>query len=485
MGLASKAARGGIVMMSGQVGKVILQMLNLIILARLLEPESFGLVAMIVALFGIGEIIRDCGLSTAAIQTKTLTQKQASNLFWANLLIGALLTLSGYLLAQLIADFYNRVELIEIAQFLSLIFLLNGAASQFKAKLNRDLKFGFLVTVELLGTLIGIGAGIYLAYSGFSYMAIVYQQIVQAFMFLLLYSLMARWKPGLPRRDEGTKQLFSFGWNLMGAQMLGYFSKNMPVVLIGYKFGATPLGYFERAMQILMMPLNQLSAPSQAVAVPILSKLQLDDEQKYNEFLVFGQNIIVHMITFGLVLIATQTERLVTLVLGPQWVELVPIFQALSIGGVFLVLGYSSYWVFLSKGITNRLLKLSLITRPLIIGITALGLLGTTTTVALCYSLGLGLSWLLGIYWLKNTGIPVRRLVVTPIAVALVYFSAAYLSHQLLAGFDMSAVEGVLYGWLVLIALLVGAYAVLPIFRRSVNQLFQLRNYLNKVKRDS
>lgn len=484
MSLAAKAARGGVVMMSGQIGKVILQMLNLIILARLLEPESFGLVAMIVALFGVGEIIRDCGLSTAAIQAKSLSQEQASNLFWANLLIGALLTLTAYFLAQTIADFYDRTELIEIAQFLSLIFLLNGAASQFKAKLNRDLKFGLLISVELLGTLIGIVAGVYLAYSGYSYMAIVYQQIIQAMMFLLLYALLARWKPSLPQRDEGTAQLFSFGWNLMGAQMLGYFSKNMPVVLIGYKFGATPLGFFERAMQILMMPLNQLSAPSQAVAVPILSRLQLEDEEKYNQFLLFGQNIIVHMITFGLMLIATQTERLVTLVLGPQWVELVPIFQALSVGGLFLVLSYSSYWVFLSKGITNRLFRLGLISRPLIIGITALGLLGDTTTVALCYSLGLAVAWLLGMFWLRQTGIPVKQMIMTPMVVATVYFLAAFLSYQLLALNETGMVTGIIYGWLLFIALLGLAYIVVPTFRHSVNQLFQLRNYLNKAKRN-
>ncbi|MCX4189094.1 lipopolysaccharide biosynthesis protein [Methylophaga sp. OBS3] len=482
MGLASKAARGGVIMMSGQLGKVILQMLNLIILARLLQPESFGLVAMIVALFGVGEIIRDCGLSTAAIQAKELTHKQASNLFWANLLIGAVLTLVAYLLAHTIADFYERVELIEIAQFLSVIFLINGAASQFKAKLNRDLKFGFLITVELMGTLIGIAIGIYLAYSGYSYMAIVYQQIVQAIVFLALYAVLARWKPGLPKRDAGTKQLFSFGWNLMGAQILGYFSKNMPVVLIGYKFGATPLGFFERAMQILMMPLNQLSAPSQAVAVPILSRLENENQQKYNDFLVFGQNIIVHLISFGLVVIVTQTERLVTLVLGPQWVELVPIFQALSVGGVFLVLGYSSYWVFLSKGITNQLFKLSLITRPMIIAITALGVLGSTTTVAMCYSLGLGLSWLLGVYWLKDTGIPVKRMIVNPIAVAAVYFLSAFISNQLIANFDLGLFDGIALGWLVLMGCIVVAYGILPIFRDSVNQLFQLRNYFNKVK---
>ena len=482
MGLASRAARGGMIMMSGQAGKVLLQMLNLIILARLLEPESFGLVAMIVSLYGIGEIIRDCGLSTAAIQTRELTHKQASNLFWANLLIGGGLTLAAYCLAQVIADFYNRVELIEIAQFLSLIFLLNGAASQFKAKLNRELKFGFLITVELVGTLIGIAIGIYLAYTGYSYMAIVYQQIVQALVFLLFYALLSRWWPGLPQREAGTKQLFSFGWNLMGAQVLGYLSKNMPVVMIGYKFGATPLGFFERAMQILMMPLNQLSAPSQAVAVPVLSRLENEDRHKYNQFLVFGQNIIVHLICLGLVLIVTQTERLVALVLGPQWTELVPVFQALSAGGVFLVLGYSSYWVFLSKGITNRLFRLSLITRPLIIAITALGLMGTITTVALCYSIGLAVSWLMGIVCLKDTGIPVRRMIVTPLAVAAVYFSAAFLSAQMVADFELGLLQGIASGWLLLAGLLVVAYCLIPIFRHSVNQLFELRHYLNKVK---
>lgn len=480
MGLAAKAARGGVVMMSGQAAKVMLQMLNLIILARLLQPESFGLVAMIVSVYGIGEIIRDCGLSTAAIQAKTLTQTQASNLFWANLAIGGFLTLMAYFLAQFIADFYQRAELVKIGQYLSLIFLLNGMASQFKAKLNRDLRFRSLVGVELSGTIMGIGVGVYLAYSGYSYMAIVYQQIVQAFIFLALYAGFSRWRPGLPRREEGTKALFSFGWNLMGAQIMDYFSKNMPMVLIGYKYGASPLGFFERAMKILMMPLNQLSAPSQAVAVPILSKLQIDDEAKYNQFLLFGQNIIVHLISFGLVLIVTQTERLVTLVLGPHWVELVPIFQALSIGGVFLVLGYSSYWVFLSKGITNKLFQLSLFTRPLIIAITALGLLGSTTTVALCYSLGLGLSWLMGIYWLRDTGIPVRALIVNPVTVALVYFLAAFFSYQCLLPFDLGLIDGVIVGWLVLLALLVVAYCLVPLFRTSVNQLFQVKNYLAK-----
>lgn len=482
MNLASKAARGGIVMMSGQMGKVLLQMLNLIILARLLMPESFGLVAMVVALYGIGEIIRDCGLSTAAIQAKTLTQTQASNLFWANLAIGGFLTLIAFYSAHFIAEFYGRLELVEIGQVLSIIFFLNGVASQFKAKLNRDLKFGFLVTVELLGTALSIGVGIYLAYVGYSYMAIVYQQIVQALIFLIFYSVLSQWKPTLPRRDEGTKQLLSFGWNLMGAQMLGYFSKNMPVVLIGYKYGATSLGFFERAMQILMMPLNQLSSPSQAVAVPILSKLEIDDEDKYNQFLVFGQNIIVHMIAFGLAIIVTQADRLVTLVLGKQWVELVPIFQALSMGGIFLVLSYSSYWVFLSKGITNKLFRLSLFSRPLIIGITALGLFGGPMYVALCYSLGLCASWLLGVYWLKDTGIPVKQMIVNPITVSFIYFFAAFLSYQFVSLFELGLVDGIVSGWFLLLALLVLAYFLVPMFKTSVNQLFQLRNYLSKVK---
>jgi PST family polysaccharide transporter len=480
MSLASKAASGGLVMMAGQIAKVILQFVNLIVLARILTPETFGLVAMVLAIYGVGEIIRDCGLSIAAIQAKHLSQTQASNLFWANFTLGGILTVLTYFFAHFISEFYDRSELIEIAQGLSLLFFINGLSAQFKAQLNRDLKFKRLVVVELVGFSMSIAVGIYLAYAGYSYMAIVYQQIVQALIFLILYVSFGRWIPGMPKSDGSTKELFSFGWNLMGAQIIGYISHNIPAVLIGYKYGAVQLGFFERALKFLMLPLNQLSAPSQAVAVPMLSRLNLTDNDKYNQFLLFGQNVILHLVTFALALVVTQTERLIIVILGEEWIGMVTIFQALSIGGVFLVLGYSSYWVFLSKGITSELLKLNLVARPLLILITSLGLLFGPTYVALFYSFGLGLTWLIGLYWLKDSGIPTKKMIINPIVVASVYFISAYLSYQLIGTQNLQNIEGILAGWSLFTILLVIAYFGVPIFKSSVNQLFAIRHYIGR-----
>ncbi len=482
MSLAKTAARGGAIVLASQLIRVFLQFFSLIILARLIAPESFGLVAMVVAVFGVGEILRDCGLSTAAIQAKTLSQEQASNLFWFSCLFGLGLCLIGYFSSYLLANFYDRPELIDIAKVLSLTFLFNGLASQFKAKLNRELKFKQVVIVELSGTILSVSLAIYMAYLGYSYWAIVFQQVSLTFLYFILYLLLSKWLPSFPSRHAGTRELLSFGWNLMGAQILGYLSKSTPAILIGYKHGATSLGFFERAMQILMLPLNQLSSPSATIAVPILSRLQNTDQQKYNNFFLFGQNIIVHAVVLSLSFVATQNERLVLIVLGEPWLGVVPIFQALSIGGTFLVFSYSSYWIFLSKGITNKLFRLSLISKPLMIVLTALGLFWGAVGVALMYSFSLFISWLLSIYWLRHTGVPIKEMVVTPLFIGFVYFISAYISNRLISTQELGLYTGIIWGWIILLFLLLAFYFLLSPFRKSVNQVFEIKTYMKQAK---
>jgi PST family polysaccharide transporter len=286
----------------------------------------------------------------------------------------------------------------------------------------------------------------------------------------------------LPSRNAGTRELLSFGWNLMGAQVLGYLSKSTPAILIGYKHGATSLGFFERAMQILMLPLNQLSSPSATIAVPILSRLQNTDQQKYNKFFLFGQNIIVHAVVLSLSLVATQTERLVLIVLGEPWLGVVPIFQALSIGGTFLVFSYSSYWIFLSKGITNKLFRFSLISKPLMIVLTSLGLFWGPVGVALMYSFSLFVSWLLSIYWLRHTGVPIKEMVVTPLFIGFVYFISAYISNRLISTQEIGLYTGIIWGWITLLLLLLTFYFLLSPFRKSVNQVFEIKTYIKQAK---
>jgi polysaccharide transporter, PST family len=478
LSLSVKAARGGIIMFSGQALKISLQIINLIILARLLLPEDFGLVAMVLAIFGICDILLDFGLSTASIQAAQITKKQISNLFWVNVLIGIVLAVIAFLSSEKLASFYGRPELITIAQVMSLSFIFNGISAQYKAQLNRELYFKKMVTAEVLAISCSIAIGIYCAHQGLGYWAVVAQLLAQSLIQMLMYVIFGRWIPSLPDRSEDIRGFLNFGWGLVGSQLLVFLSNNVPSMLIGRQIGANQLGLFDRANRLLMLPLNQLNAPLSAVALPILSKLEAEDKEKYNRFLLFGQNIIVHIVVFSLALATCQTEQLVTLVLGAQWREMVPVFIGLSFAGIFLVLSYTSYWVFLTKGITASLFRMGIIGRPIVILITCLGLFGDVIGVAYAYSLGLMFQWLLGLYWLRNTGIPIRAMISGPITVAFCYFSSAHISNYLVSSTVGAGSYNLFVGWAYMLIVLIIFYLLIPNFRKSVLLLFEIKKYI-------
>ncbi|WP_148301269.1 lipopolysaccharide biosynthesis protein [Methylobacillus glycogenes] len=478
MSLSVKAARGGVVMMSGQIVKVALQFGSLIILARLLQPEDFGLVAMVIAIYGICDILLDFGLSTASIQVQNITKAQISNLFWVNVLIGLLFTLISYFSASLLASFYAQPELTKIAQYVSVVFLFNGIAAQYKAQLNRNFKFKQMAITDTTAVLLSVCIGVYFAYAGHSYWAIVYQQIAQALIQMLLYMLFGAWLPSLPSRHVSIRHFFKFGWGLAGSQLMGYFSRNIPAILIGNQIGASQLGFYDRANKLLMLPLNQLNAPSSSVAVPVLSRLAVEDQEKYNRFLLFGQNIIVHLVVFCLALTCCQTERLVQLVLGTQWLEMVPVYRALSFAGIFLALSYASYWVFLSKGITASLFKLGLVSRPISILIICLGLPAGVIGVAYAYSASLLFTWLLGVFWLRKTGVPVKSMIVDPLIMSAIYYSASFIANYVVDHYVDFAIYNILVGWLLMLLILAVFYLLVPKFKRSVKKLFEVKSYI-------
>lgn len=480
MSIARKAAKGGAIIMAGQVIKILVQLVNLVVLARLLGPSEFGLVAMVLSVYGVGEVLRDFGLSSAAIQAKSISKAQVSNLFWINVFIGSCIALISYLSAGWVAYFFEREELIAIGQMMCLMFVFNGISAQYKAQLNRELKFKKMAIADVLGVCLGIISGIILAWQGLGYWSIVSQFLVQFFVQMILYIYFGRWLPLLPNRNVEMSQFFSFGWSLMAAQVLGYFSKSIPSILIGNKLGAVPLGLFDRAFQILMLPLNQLNAPSSSVALPVLSKLNNEDESKYNEFIIFGQNVMINIVLMFLALASTQTEQLVIEILGAKWVDITPIFICLCGAGAFLALSYTSYWVFVSKGITHSLLKLTLISRPILILITVFGIFWGAEGVALFYSIGLMINWVLGVFWLRNTGVPVRRMIVGPLGVAMCYFGASAVSYFMMSFFTFSGYASIIVGWLLMLIVLCFMYLVIPFFRHSINSLMSIRQYLRK-----
>ena len=468
--LGSIAARGAVLTLGGQGVKIMLQFCGIVVLARLLSPNDYGLMAMVVVLTGIGEVLRDFGLSSAAVQARSLSDQQRSNLFWINSAIGLGLALLVFAIAPAIAAFYDEPRLIPISRVLAITFVLNGIATQYRAQLNRGLQFGALAIVDILGMAAGLAAGLYLAITGWNYWALVGQQLAMSTATLLTLLCAARWLPGRPRRNAAMGDLLRYGSNLMGTQLIGYATRNLDSLIIGYRFGAESLGLYSKSYQLSMLPLNQINAPATTIALPVLSRLQ-QEPARYDQFLLHGQTVMLHLIVGLLSSAAALAEPLILLVLGPQWQAAVPVFRILAVAGIFQAASYASYWVFLSKGLTPLHLRFTLISRPVMIAAIFLGAYWGMPGVALTVAAGTGVLWLWGLYFLRHSGAPVPAMLRNGLTIIGGHALSACLAWYSASQWGSSLLMQLLIGGAAMAGALVLLGLIWPPLRRSLLQV--------------
>lgn len=418
--LASRAARGGAITLISQLIKLIVMLLSTIILARLLTPADYGLVAMVVAVIGVGEIFRDFGLSMAALQAKELSRAQQSNLFWVNTVVGLVLTGTFFGLSFLLGEFYGAPEVVGIAQVLSLTFVLGGLSTQFKVAINRDLRFLVLAVVDLVPYLLAFFAALTVAIVFGSYWALVAQQVVVAAVTLILAVSMSRWWPGLPARAP-MKGLLSFGASFAGTQLVSYATRNVDSIALGRVWGSVSLGYYDRAYSLLLLPLTQINTPMSRVAVPVLSRIR-DDPQRFVSYLRRAQLIALYVTATLFCFVAGVCAPLVEWVLGADWAFSGQILGILAIGGIFRSLVQIVYWVYMSQGMAAAQLRFYLVAQPLLAVVILLGLPWGPIGVAIMHSVGYALFWVASMLWVtKVSGLPLEGLYVDALrAVGLV-----------------------------------------------------------------
>lgn len=482
-GLGSQAAGGAVTTMFWQGVRVVIQFGGIVFLTRLLTPRDYGLVAMVTAISGFAEILRDFGLFSAAIQAKVISTEQRDNLFWWNTGIGGALTVGVLLVSPWIAQFYHEPVLVPITQIMSLTFLLNGMTTQYRAHLTRELQFGQLALSDVGAQSFGLMSGVVVAYLGFGYWALVVQQVAQAIVNLGIAGICSRWLPGRYHREVAMRDFLSYGGNLMCSQMLTYLSGNLAQIIIGWRMGANALGLYNRAYQLLMLPLNQINGPATTVALPILSKLQ-DDPVRFEQFLIRGQSILIHVTLAAFAFACAQAEPLIDLVLGHQWRLTAPLFQVLTLGGMFQVVAYASCWVFLAKGLIRAQLIYSFVSRLILIACIAIGAIWGLLPVCFGFSVGLLIVWPLTIVWMhRASGVAVSALVANGLR-AMVGYSfcllIAFLSHQWLQ--STSNLAQLTIGALVMSIAFGVVFGCWPTFRRDIIDILLIRHLLTSNK---
>ena len=400
-GLGRAAARGGALTLGAQLVRALIQAAALIVLARLLAPADFGILAMVVAIVGLGELVRDLGLSNAAIQAPSLTRGQRDNLFWTNLGLGLVFGLALFALAPLLATFYDTPAVTDVARWLALTFLINGFAAQYRANLLREMKFGVNALLDVLSAAGALGVAVAAATNGGGIWALVAQELTRCVLLATGLVVVSRWLPGLPRKGESIRSFVRYGIHLVGTQLLGYASRNVDTVVLGARFGAVISGLYSRAYQLMALPITQLSHPTTKVALPVLSRLN-DEPRRYQDFLLRGQTLLLHLLAPAFTLCIMLAEPVVLIALGPQWSEAASILRILAIGGIFEAAAFASTWVFLSKGATAAQLRFTLVTRPVIIVTIVVASRWGPEAVAAAYAAGTALTWPLGLWWIRR-----------------------------------------------------------------------------------
>lgn len=473
--LTHRAARGAGTMALSQVVRIGLQLFGIVILARLLMPSDYGLIAMATALVGIAEVLRDFGLAPAAIQAKTLNAAERSNLVWANTGLGLVLAGLVACAAWPIGTLYGDPRLILVVLALAPIFLFNGIASQFRADLSRGMNFALLARIEVTAQVLAILAGVGTAMIGIGYWAIVIQQTVQALSVLILVIYCAPWRIQMYDRSVSLLRFFKYGGSLLGTQLLVYATSNLDSVLIGARFGAAQLGLYNRAFQMLVLPLNQISSPATRVALPVLSRIQ-SDEFEFHRFVLRGQLCLTWLVLPAFSFVAVNSVEVVTLLLGDQWIAASTIFSLLAVGGIFQTLSYTTYWVFLAKGLTASNLRFALITRTVMLAALCCGALVSVHAVAAAYSVSLILIWLLGLLWIARVGQFRSRgafqqglgtLCLVALSSTASYFTSSYFD-------ELDAVYRLLVSGAAFAAAFSVVVAVIPFWRRQASDIFRI-----------
>lgn len=404
-GLTGAAARGGAVTMFAQIARIFIQMAQVFILARLVAPESYGLVAMVTAFTGVATILRDFGLSTAALRRADLSPQQRTNLFWLNTLLGASLSVVIFLLSWPIAGFYGESELVTIVQWVSLSYVISGMTAQFRVAIARDLRFRVLAICDVIPSVVALAAAVPVAMAGYSLASLVVLQLAFPVVDLILSASLARWWPGLPRRTAGMRDLLGFGGSFALTQILSYATRNVDSVLIGRVWGPATLGIYDRAFQISVVPINQINAPMTKVALPVLSRT-VDDPRRLARGLSTAQLVACYLTATGLCIAAGLSEPLIELMLGADWSAAAPVFTLLALSSVFRSVQQIANWLQVAKGSSRSLLFSNLIGQPIIILFIVCGVPWGALGVAAGSVVGYAVFWIFSMLWAgHHTGI--------------------------------------------------------------------------------
>jgi PST family polysaccharide transporter len=351
--LGRLAVRGGVVSVAMQYGNGVLQIIAAIVLARLLAPEDFGLVAIITVLTSFAPLLIDFGLGDATTQRSTITRSQISSLFWLSSGIGLAIAMAVAACSPLIAAIYREPRLQPIAAYSAITFVLWGVSNQHVALLRRTMQFGRIAGIQLIGTLAGIAIAIVTAIYGYGYWALVLRPITNALCVAFGAWFVCRWRPGFPVFDNEVRSMVRFGLHVVGFSVTYTVAKAVDRIGLGLFYRPDQVGYYQNAITLYENSIFSVLAQLHTVGSAALSRLQSDPaalQQKYEAAL----SAVAFFVMPAAAILSVTAEDVTVLLLGEKWRVAGSLLSIIALRGIFQAVEGSQGWLHLSIGRADR-----------------------------------------------------------------------------------------------------------------------------------
>jgi O-antigen/teichoic acid export membrane protein len=318
-------------------GSQIIQLIIFAILANLLTDVDFGLVALAAVFVQFAQLFVDQGLGDALIQFKSVTRLQINTAFWVAVVTGLLFMVLGFLVAVPISVVLNEPGLAPIIAVLSLTFLETSFSSVQMALLRRDMRFKSLAVRRLAAVVAGGVVGVTGAFLGWGAWALVGNEITYGIVSVFMLWTVSPWRPGFEWSRQDFRQLFGFGANVVGSDVLNFVSRNSDNLLVGAFLGVGPLGLYAVGYKILDTTQTLLVNAARKLAFPVFSRIQTDRERTRRAYARVNRSLSA-VILPGYIGLSLVAQEAIVVLFGAKWEASGPVAATLYLIGPVLTL---------------------------------------------------------------------------------------------------------------------------------------------------
>ncbi|MFI3266328.1 MAG: lipopolysaccharide biosynthesis protein [Rikenellaceae bacterium] len=335
-----------------------------IVIARMVSPEEYGLIAMLGIFIAVSQMFIDSGFSNALIQKKSRSQVDFSTAFYFNIVVGLVVYALLWMSAPYIADFYNQPLLKSIMRWIGINIILSSFSIVQRAKLTIKLDFTTQAKASLIGVVISGIIGITMAYYGYGVWALVTQAVLNTLLYTIMMWVLAHWRPTLEYSWQSFRTLFAFGSRYLGTGLINVIYVNMYTLVIGKKFSAQQVGFYNRASTIGQFPSMNISYIITRAMFPAMCNIQ-DDTQRLTNY--FNQTLrmacyIIFPMSIGLAVVA---EPLIDVVLTEKWANAASLLQILCVAYMWYPIMSINHTILTVKGRTDYFLRAEIIKKSL------------------------------------------------------------------------------------------------------------------------